>query len=508
MSNTSANNKRIAKNTLFMYFRMFITMFLGLYTSRVILKTLGIEDYGLYNVIGGIIAMFGFLNGAMTNTTSRYITFYLGKQDQKSLNKIFSMAFIIHFSIALIILIFGETLGLWYLNNKLVLPEDRLNAAFWLYQLSIISAIVNILYVPFNATIVAHEKMSTFAYISIVDSILKLLIAISIGLLDYDKLITYGFLMFCISLFNICVYYLYCKKHFEETSFHWFWNKDLFKEMFGFAGWSVLGNFSYVFYNQGINLILNAFCGPAVNAARGVAVQVDSIIKQFAHNVQTAINPQIIKSYAEKEFDRMYGLICSSSKFCFYLLLLLSLPVILETEFILKLWLGDFPDHTINFIRITLINVILDTLINPMFTANLASGKVKIYQIVVSMISYGFMPITYMAMKITGIPEVVFLCLLLCSTIGVIARVFIMRHQIGLKGSYYMGNVVKPISSVAVSSILFPIAVCYYLPSSLLRFFLTSIITFFSVCFFVLFLGVNESERSLIYSKIKKKIRI
>jgi len=504
-SNISINNQAIAKNTVFMYLRMFITMSLGLYTSRVILRTLGVDDYGLYNVIGGIIAMFGFLNGAMTNTTSRYITFYLAKDNKDSLCDIFSMSIIIHACIAFIILIAGETIGLWYLYNRLVVPEGRLDAAFWLYQLSIASTLINILYVPFNATIVAHEKMSAFAYISIMDSVLKVLIGIGVGFVAYDKLIIYGLLMFCISIINIIIYLSYCKKKFDEVSFHWFWDEKLFKEMFGFAGWSMMGNFSYLFYTQGINLIINAFCGTGVNAARGITVQVESVVRQFASNVQTAINPQIIKSYSEGNMDRMYTLIFASSRYCFYLLFLFSLPLLLEAEYILHLWLGVVPEHTVNFVRLTLVLVLLDGMINPLFTANLATGRVKIYHIVISVISYSFMPITYFMMKYTIVPEIVFVCQLVCGLIGLIARVIIAKKQHGMSIELYMKKVFFKNVLVCILSVIFPIIMYKYLDASFMSFILVGVVCVLSVFFSVFLLGINKKERIYVLSFIKRK---
>lgn len=504
MTDISSNNKRIAKNTLYMYLRMFITMGVSLYTSRVVLRTLGVEDYGLYNVIGGIIAMFGFLNGAMTNTTSRYITFFLGKGDEKKLSDVFSMSFIIHACIAIIIIVLGETVGLWYLYEKLVIPEGRFQAAFWLYQLSIASTVASILYVPYNASIVAHEKMSAFAYISIFDSILKLLAVFALMWAPYDKLIFYGTLMFFIPLIDIAIYFSYCRRHFCETKLHWFWDASLFKEMFGFAGWSLLGNFSFVFYTQGINLILNAFCGPAVNAARGIAVQVEGVVRQFASNVQTALNPQIIKSYAENNMNRMYDLIIASSRYCFYLLLLLSLPVMIEADAILKVWLGDYPEHTQNFLRLILSIVMLDGMINPMFTANLATGKVKIYHIVISALSYGFMPITYLSIKYTEQPEIVFVCQFVMCLMGLIARLFIMKNQIGLSIWRYTKEVVLRNILVVFFSFLPSIYIFNKLSDDIVGFLITCGTSIICVIVFVFVFGMNNKEKCLIINKLRR----
>lgn len=499
----SNDNKRIAKNTLYMYFRMFITMGVSLYTSRVILSALGADDYGLYNVVGGIVAMFGFISGAMTNTTSRYITFNLGLNDPNRLRNVFSMAVIIHIALALLILLLGETIGLWYLKEKLVIPEGREYAAAILYQLSIASAIVNLLYLPFNSAIIAHEKMGTFAFISILDAFLKLAICFFVKSTSGDKLIFYGVLLFAIYIIDITIYTTYCFNKFKETKLHWFFDRQLFKEMFGFAGWSLFGNFSYVFYSQGINLMLNAFFGTAVNAARGIAVQVESVITNFANNVQTAINPQIIKSYADSHVERMTSLIFASSRFCFFLLFALTLPIVLEADFILELWLVNVPQHTVNFIRITLSMATLNALSNPLFTANLASGKVRVYQITLSCISYAMMPITYFALKFSEMPEMVFICLFICKIIEQIARIFVFKSQIGIPVKSYVKSVIFPVLLVFLISVPFPIVCHCILNTTTINSIFVIFTSFVSVVIFSFLFGMEKDERKYIIVKLK-----
>lgn len=502
-----SDNKLIAKNTVYMYARMFITLIIGLYTSRVVLASLGFEDYGLYNVVGGIIAMFGFLNGAMTNTTSRYITFYLGKKDVKRLQEVFSTTFYIHALIALIIVVLGETVGLWYVYNKLVIPDGRFDAAIWLYQFTIITAAANIISVPFNASVIAHEKMSTFAIIAVVDSVLKLIIAVSIAHAPFDKLVYYGLMILLVQLMNNLVYWVYSTRKFEGIRIKRFFDRPLFKEMFGFTGWNLFGNFSYVFFTQGLNLILNFFCGTAVNAARGIAVQVEGLVRQFATNVQSAINPQIIKSYAQSDNDRFFSLIFASSRYCFYLLFLLALPIILEADFLLTLWLGDFPDHTINFIRITLLTVTLEALVTPMFMANLASGKVKIYQIVISIISFVFIPITFFAIKITKIPEIVFVCTMVMTVVEIIARIFIVHTQVGLPRKLYVQKVLVNVVIVAVLASILPVLVHLTMTGGLVRFLVVGIVDVLSVGLVVYSLGINKGERRFFNNYVKSKAK-
>ena len=311
--NNTANNKRIAKNTLLLYFRMLFIMAINLYTSRIVLKILGIEDFGIYNAVGGIVAMFGFLTSAMSISTQRYITYELGKNNLKQLNKIFNTSITIHAVISVIILILAETIGLWFLYNKMTIPIERLNAALWTYQASIASAIILIMSIPYNATIIAHEKMSAFAYISVLEVVLKLAIVYLLLISNFDKLKLYSTLILIVQLIIRIIYGQYCKKHFLETKIHFIKDKSLFKEMLSFAGWNLWGNCAGIASTQGVNILLNIFFGPHINAARGIAVQVQGAVNQFASNFQTAINPQITKSYAQGDYNYMHNLIFSST---------------------------------------------------------------------------------------------------------------------------------------------------------------------------------------------------
>lgn len=500
-------NKRIAKNTIFMYIRMAITMCIGLYTSRVVLQALGVEDFGLYNVIGGIVSMFIILNGAMVNTTSRFITIYLAKEDELQTCKIFNMASLVHVVIAVLVVLFAETIGLWYLENKLVVPEGRMFAAHWLYQLSILSAIFSILYVPYNAAIVAHEKMGVFAFIQIADSVLKLIIVLLLAYSPIDKLIFYATLLTILSIADLCIYFIYCKRHFAETEIMFYWNNSVFKEMMGFAGWTLVGNFVNFFYTQGLNLLLNAFCGPAANAARGIAVQVENVVKQFANNVQVAINPQILKSYSLNEMDRMYSLIMASSRYCFFLLYFLCLPIMLEANFILHLWLGIVPEHTVNFIRLILVIALFDTFVNPMFTANLACGKLKLYHFPLSILMVAFMFVTYFAIKLTGIAESVYVSLLTVTFIGYIMKIYIIDRQVGLKPKVYIKNVLKPVCLVVLISPILPFYIHSLLDEGWVRLLATGFACVVSVTAAIYVLGVSQAERKFVVTFVRNKLK-
>ena len=500
-------NKRIAKNTIFMYIRMAITMCIGLYTSRAVLLALGVEDFGLYNVIGGIVSMFVVLNNAMVNTTSRFITVYLAKEEELQTCKIFNMASLVHVVIAVLVVLFGETIGLWYLENKLVVPEGRMFAAHWLYQLSILSAIFSILYVPYNAAIVAHEKMGVFAFIQIADSALKLIIVLLLAYSPIDKLIFYATLLTILSIADLCIYFIYCKRHFAETKIMFYWNNSVFKEMMGFAGWTLVGNFVNFFYTQGLNLLLNAFCGPAANAARGIAVQVENVVKQFANNVQVAINPQILKSYSLNEMDRMYSLIMASSRYCFFLLYFLCLPIMLEANFILHLWLGIVPEHTVNFIRLILVIALFDTFVNPMFTANLACGKLKLYHFPLSILMVAFMFVTYFAIKLTGIAESVYVSLLTVTFIGYIMKIYIIDRQVGLKPKVYIKNVLKPVCLVVLISPILPFYIHSLLDEGWVRLLATGFACVVSVTAAIYVLGVSQAERKFVVTFVRNKLK-
>jgi O-antigen/teichoic acid export membrane protein len=484
---------------------MAFSMFVGLYTSRVLLQALGVEDYGLYNVIGGIISIFTVLNSALINTTSRFITVSLAKGIVQDTRKIFNMALLLHFVVGLLIVSFGETAGLWYLQNKLVIPEGRDVAAEWLYQFTIISAFLSTINVPYNASIIAHEKINVYALIQIADVVLKLIIVLLLAVAPFDKLIFYALLILGVTVMNICINFIYCHRKFEEVKLRFFWNWRIFKEMLKFVGWAMVGNFSNMFYTQGINLMLNAFCGPAVNAARGIAVQVQGVVAQMANNVQTAINPQIMKTYAVNNLERMHMLICASSRFCYYLLFLIALPIMLEADFILKLWLGVVPEHTVNFIRLTLIASLLDAFINPMFTANLASGKLNLYYIPISVVSFSFMFITYFAIRDTGVPESVFICYLGMILLGVIVRIFVMNRQVQLPKWIYVRDAILPVLIVTILASVFPILVQLSMEKGLLRLIAILIVSSSSIGLAVLIVGISQSERQMIIQFVRNK---
>lgn len=503
MSDSTSSNKRIAKNTLILYLRMIFILCVGLYTSRIVLNTLGVEDYGIYNVVGGFVAFFSFLNGAMATATQRFITFELARGNIGRQITTFSTAAIIHFAIAIIIVIAAETIGLWFVYHKLVIPEERFSAAIWVYQFSILTMFVSIVSIPYNAAIIAHEKMSAFAYISIFDTVLKLAIVLLLTIVSFDKLIFYAALLFGISLLGRLIYGIYCKRHFEETRVKLVFDKNLFREMTNIAGWSLFGNIAGVFYTQGLNVLLNMFFGPAVNAARAIAVTIQGVVTGFVSNFQMVLNPQITKSYAVGDLQRMHSLIFASSKYSFFLLLLIALPIMVETQTILTVWLKIVPVHTIWFTRLILCILLIDALSNPLMISSQAVGRVKIYQSVVGGLMLLILPIAYVALKLGGNPEMVFMVHLLIAVVALIARVIIVGQMVSFSFISYARKVLLPVCSVfllavCASTILFGVTP----DGGILKTAIVIVLTLFFTGTAILIAGMNATERHLLREKI------
>lgn len=502
MPDNSSNNKRIAKNTLLLYIRTLLIMLVTLYTSRVVLNTLGVTDYGVYNVVGGVVAMFGFINSSMASATQRFITFALGKGDKDNLQKVFSTALQIHVLIAALIVVLGETVGLWFMYTQMQIPADRMNAAFWVLQCSIVSSVVMIISVPYNADIIAHERMSAFAYISIIEAVLRLAIVYLLLAFSYDKLILYAFLTLAVQLLIRFCYSSYCNKHFPESKYRHVWNKSLFKEMTGFAGWSMFENLSFVCFSQGLNLLLNVFFGPIVNAARAIAFQVQNAIQQFLANFQMAINPQITKTYAKGEFNDMHMLIFRSARFSFYLLFFFALPILFETDFILTIWLKTVPEDTVMFLRIMLCTLLVYSLANPLMIANQATGKVKKYQIVCGSIRLMILPISYICLKFGCRAYSVFIVHLIMEIFTQFARMVMLRPLLGIRLKEYFRNIYYQVFLVFVLSIIAPILIYVNMGDNFLRLVLICVTCFLSVGLTTYTLGLDGHERVFVKSKV------
>lgn len=399
MSEKDSNNKRIAKNTMFLYIRMFISLVVSLYTSRVVINVLGVEDYGIYGVVGGVVGMLGFLNSSMTGATSRFISYELGRGDKTRIVDTFSNALLSHGLIALFVLVVSETVGLWFINNKLVIPEERFVAAQWLYQFSILSAIITIFQVPYNSAIVAHEKMGVYAYVEILNVTLKLFIVFALQWFGIDKLILYSALLVGVTLLLFLIYIGYCFKHFEETRFHLSYNKSIINPMLSYSGWNLYSNFAVVARQQGVNILINMFFGPLLNAASSIATTVSTIILQFATNVVIAIKPQIIKNYAQKKYDEMVRLIDIGSVINFILLSLLSIPLLCEMHYVLQLWLGVVPEYAVPFCQLSLIYNIIYNQYNVIIQGMIAIGRVRKTSIINGTLYILVLPITYICFK-------------------------------------------------------------------------------------------------------------
>lgn len=438
-------SKRIAKNTGLLYFRMLLLMTVSLYTSRVLLSVLGVVDYGLYNVVGGIVVMIGFLQGTMGTASSRFVTVALSGGDMKYMRNVFTNVFLINALLALIVVVLAETIGLWFLIEKMTIPADRMNASLWVYQFSILAIAQNIVSVPFYASIIAHERMAAFAYISLFDAFAKLLIVYLIAVSPFDRLVFYAFLIMVVQTVDILIYNVYCLRNFPETRIRFQYDKSLIKEIFGFISWASYGSFVSVGFTQGLNIILNLFFGPAVNAARGVAVQVQNAVVNFTTNFQMAINPQLIKSTAQHNFIDAQELLKASSKYSFFLLCLLGLPLIVETPFILGLWLKDVPNYSVPFCRIILITSIWGSIANPLRIVNQAEGNIKKFQLCECTLLFFIVPLSYFILKFWQIPILVFVVHLVIEIIAQFVRILLVIPKIGMTFYSYMRQIYLPL---------------------------------------------------------------
>lgn len=501
MAGYKADNARLAKNTMFLYFRMIFIMAVTLYTSRVVLRVLGVEDFGIFNVVAGVVAMFGFLNSSMSATTQRFISYSLGKGDA-NLNKVFSTCVLTHALIALGVLVLVESVGLWFLYNKMIIPEGRMDAAFWVFQFSALSTVVTVMSIPFNADIIAHEKMSAFAYISIVEVCLKLLIVFLLDVGNIDKLVLYGFLLLLVQCGIFLTYMGYCLRHFKESRFRFVYEKKLFSEVFSFAGWNLWGYLASILYTQGLNILLNVFFGPVVNAARGLANQVDGAIRLFASNFQMAINPQIVKTYAAKDLESMHRLVFRSSKFSFFLLLALSLPVMIEAPVILRLWLSTVPDWTASFLRLMLVVVIVDSVANPLMTSAAATGRIKLYQSVLGGIQLLIVPVAYVVLRMGGEPNSVFVVHICICLIAFAVRLFIVRGMVGLSIKKYLMEVCVKSGVVTVVATVLPLTLYFSMNNSLLSAIVVVFVSLGSVAVSAYAIGLTKSERVFVSDKI------
>lgn len=506
MSLSQINNKRIAKNTMMLYVRTIFVLLISLYTSRVLLKELGIEDYGIYQVIGGLVAMFSIISNSLSTAISRFITYEIGNGDKEKLKRIFATSIIIQTFISLIVLVIVEVIGLWFMHTEMQIPDGRMYAAQWVLHCTLITFLINLLSVPYNACIIAHEHMKAFAYVSVVEAILKLAICYLISISSTDRLITYSVLLTLTAIGIRIIYTVYCHRHFEETHTKITFDEQVFNEMFGFAGWSFFSNSASVLNNQGVNMLMNVFFGVTVNAARGIAYQVEHAILQFVYNFTMAVNPQITKSYAAGDLKGMHTLVCRSAKFSFFAMLLMALPVFFEAKHILSIWLVEIPEFTVIFVQLSLILGICDCIGNSGFTACMATGKLKLYALVITTIGILEFPLTWLFF-VLGAPVVSTYYTYIVVKISVlIARMILLQQMVGLKTTIYIKQVFVPIIKTSIIAVLPLWILVTFMDSSILRLALSIVVSFSSVTLSSLFVGMSANERHTIIQKVQNII--
>lgn len=482
-------------------------MLVSLYTSRVILNTLGVEDFGIYNVVGGVVSMFSFFNSAMSSATQRFLSYEMGKGDFVQLRKTFNATQIIHIGIAVLIFFLAETVGLWFVKTYLVIPSERLEAAIWVYHFSVLSFMVSIIQVPYNATIIAHERMNVYAYVSIIEVILKLLIVFMLTWITYDKLKLYGILYFVVVFVIAAIYRIYTRRNFEESKFEVVKDKKLYKTLISYSGWNLFGNIASVAKGQGINILLNMFYGPVVNAARGVAIQVESAVNSFVNNFQIAVNPQIIKSYAAEEKEYMTSLIIRSSKFSFYLLFLLSLPIILEVDQILKLWLKTVPEYASIFTVLVLFIILIDCLSGPLMTAIQATGKIKIYQAVVGTLLILILPISYVLLKFGYSPEITLYVNIVISIIALAIRLHIVWKLLDFPVLRFIKEIILMNILIVSLSISLPLVIRNLMDANILRLIVVILVALIWNAIIIYTIGLNKQEKAIVLKSIDKILK-
>lgn len=502
MEDNIGNNKRIAKNTLMLYLRMLFIMFISLYTSRVVLNVLGVENYGLYNVIGSFVALFTFINLSIATSVQRFLTYEIGKNNLKKLNAVFNTAIFINIVISILLLLIGETIGYWFLVNKMAIPIGEINTAVFVYQLSLFSCILSVFTSTYIAVIIAHESMSSYAYISIVESMLKLIIVYLLLYLEYEKLRLYACLIFLVQVLVLLLYVLYCAVKFPNLRFSVSFNRSTFIKMFGFSMWNIWGTMSYVLCTQGVNILLNIFVGPSLNAARAIAVQVQMAIQGFGNNLQQAINPQITKSYASENLSYMHTLIISSSKYTFFLLLFISLPILIDTNLVLNWWLKIVPEHTVWFVRLMIFVSFVGCVANPIMIAAFSTGKIRLFQIVDSLILFLLFPGSYFLLSAKYPPEMVFVLNVIIECLIFIARIIIVFPLINMSWKQYLYNSLLPMLLVGVISIILPIILSFFCASNFIGFLSICLISFLSVAGSTYCLGLKQVERELLKKQV------
>lgn len=500
------SNRRIVKNTLFLYARMLVVMGVTFFTSRIVLEVLGVSDYGVYNVVGGIVTMMAFLNGALSSSTSRFLTYELGSGNQEKLSKTFSASLTLHIGVAFLVLVIGETLGLWFFYEKLVIPPDRINAAFWIYQFSIITTMVNFTQVPYNASIIAHENMSIYAYVGLYEAISKLLITYFLYVSPIDKLIFYSLLLM-LNTIGIQLFYRYYTKRYKECRFTITKDKILYKSLLSYSGWDLFGGIAVVSQGQGINILLNLFFGPTTNAARAIAVQIQTAISMFVNNFMTAVRPQVVKNYACHNYSEMYKLTFQTAKFSYLLMLIMVIPICFEMKFILHLWLGEnVPNQTYLFAIIIVLTCHMETFHSASLMSYHAIGKIKTGNIIGGSLMISAMPISYIFLKIGYPAYSVFIIIFIVNFIIMILAWWIIHKYIYFPLKILIKDVYQPCCIISILAYLPSYVINHYMAEGWGRLITLSIFSIIIIPLFVYYIGLSSKEKIIIKTFIKAKL--
>lgn len=504
---TSSNNKRIAKNTIALYFRQILIMLVSLYTSRVILQVLGVDDFGIYNVVGGVVTMFSFITGTMSSASQRFLAYDMAKGDQIKLRQTFSLILMSYFILIAITVFLSESIAVWFLNTHMTIPPDRIYAANWVLQFSILTFCFHILQAPYMSVIIAHEEMSVYAYASIVEVVLKLVIVYMLQIFAYDKLIVYAILMCLSSLGIFMFYWLYCRRKFTESNYKFYYDRKELKNLCSYAWWNVIGSLAIMLRSQGINVLLNMFFNPTINAARGIAYQVNTAVTSFYTNFYTAVRPQIVKSYASGDNEKMLSLICNSSRFAYFLILIIIMPLMFYAQDILVIWLKTPPELTDIFMQTVLVSALIETLSMPLVSGMQAANRIKEIQLTVSMLYLLNIPVSYILLRM-GFPAVTPMYVnIVLILIAFVPRLWLAHSILGLSLKKYAGDVLLSISHVSFISII----ICYFIyqiipNDNIINVLIAAVLMLSTTLFVVSLLGMTKKERNMVISTIKNKL--
>jgi O-antigen/teichoic acid export membrane protein len=502
------SNSRILKNTLALYLRMLITMAVGLFTARVVLQALGVEDYGIYNLVGGFVAMFAFIRGSLQTAASRFFAFEIGRGDQGDVRSYFRSVFTLHLLIIPVLVILLETVGLFFLKAKLNIPLERMPSAMWAFHFSVFGTCLSVIQIPLLAMVIAHEKMGVYAYLSIFDAVLKVAVAVLVSYSPYDKLITYAALLMISPVGLTALFHLFCRRSFQSYSLRPMFERRMIRELFSYTGWSFWGSFAHIMKMQGVNILLNIFFGPVVNAARGIALQVNSMVMSFSQNFTMALNPQIIKNYSSNDLRAMFRLMTWGGKLSFFLLLFLSLPVLFEADFLLHLWLGTVPEHTVAFVQILLIDSLIGSFAYVMATSIQATGKIKLFQLVVGGLFLFNIPVSYVVLNLGFPPVSTAIVSVVISVVAMFARLWVLKRQIPqFPVRMFICDAIGPSVLVAISAIILPFYVKTLLLEEWYSFFASAFACSFSVICFIWLFGMSFDERHYVVKSVKARLK-